>query len=163
MRSEAENFSSLYSSPKTPFSSSAGSLSGGSDLNIPVTYLDANLSHYTKIGSVSVASADNLSIDFVELTLDMIHDFPGDLDIILESPAETNSSLSHHVVKAHPINDDDQFFYPFTLGSVRYLDENSSGTWNIYIRDHYDHTQDTLPAATDSGTLYGYKLTIYGR
>ena len=108
------------------------------------------------MASLTISSSDNLKIDHVDLTIDLIQSYPGDLDIILESPSETNSTLTHHGI--HPIDYDPYFFAPFTFGSVRYLDENSEGTWNIYIRDYY-----VASSGEDGGQFDGFRLTVYGR
>jgi subtilisin family serine protease len=141
---------------KAPLALSSGSLAGGADLNITITY-DSNGS-YHKVGSLTVGEGENRILEFVEIGIDLLHGVPGDLDIILESPAETNATLSHHVVLNHPINSDNEFFAPFTFGSVGYLDENSTGIWNLYIRDFYDR-----PEIADDGLFDGWKLTFYGR
>lgn len=150
----AKNFTSLYPDGQKSRSVAIGSLL---DSNDPLGSGTVNNNAlFLKMASITVEDADSLIIDHVDLTIDLIQTFPGDLDIILESPSETNSTLSHHGF--HPIDSDRYFFAPFTFGSVRYLDENSSGTWNIYIRDYY-----TAPYGEDSGQLDGCKLTVYGR
>jgi kexin len=153
---KAASFTSLYATPQKNFSVTKGSLVAiENSLNIAT---ENNASLFKKVGSITVSDADSLILDHVDLTIDLVHAYPGDLDIILESPDETNATLTHH--GSHPIDADSDFFAPFTFGSVRYLDENSSGTWNIYIRDYYFNDSNEKP---DEGLYDGYQLTLYGR
>jgi len=100
----------------------------------------------------SINIDEDIKIEYAELTLELIHGNPRDLEIVLQSPDETNSTLSS---KSSAINQNKYIFDGFTFGSVRYLDESSKGTWKIFITDRYNfHT---------TGTLYGYRLKIYGR
>ncbi len=150
----AKDFTSLYDGGQRNMSIAKGSLL---DTAPPLAVAtENNASLFLKVASLTVDDADSLIIDHVDLTIDLTHEYPGDLDIILESPSETNSTLSHHGI--HPIDSDRYFFAPFTFGSVRYLDENSSGTWNIYIRDYYKAS-----SGPDGGLFDGCRLTVYGR
>ena len=150
----AKNFTSLYDNGQKSMSIAKGTLLDSNTLLGVATENNASL--FLKVASLTVTDAESLIIDHVDLTIDLVQTYPGDLDIILESPAETNSTLTHHGI--HPIDHDSSFFAPFTFGSVRYLDENSSGTWNIYIRDYYKAS-----TGTDGGQFDGCKLTVYGR
>ena len=150
----AQTFTSLYPDGQKSHSVAKGSLVDSNTLLGVATENNASL--FLKMASLTVSDAESLIADHVDLTIDLVQTYPGDLDIILESPAGTNSTLSHHGI--HPIDKDSYFFAPFTFGSVRYLDENSSGTWNIYIRDYYKAS-----SGEDSGQFDGCKLTVYGR
>lgn len=128
------------------------------DGNITKTYDSGSLSLDVPDGGIleqNITAADTMLLEHVELYLLLEHNATGDLNITLTSPAGTSSILSGP--SAYLPN---RFFYDysgnygFTLGSVRYLDENSSGTWRLDIRDEKTPT---------GGTLHRFKLILHGR
>lgn len=102
----------------------------------------------------SVQVGENIAVEFVEVMLELIHTDPSKLEIVLTSPSETNSTLSHSYYKYLL---ETETFNGFTFGSVRYLDENSNGTWKLTIKD-----KDWLNESS-YGTLSSFILKIYGR
>ncbi len=102
----------------------------------------------------SVPAGETMQLEFAELTVTNLLGQVEDLDIILQSPMETNSTLTHTNQVLNYYGYDD-IFAAFTFGSVRYLDENSSGTWRLYITDNKDNS---LGSTLDSVTL-----TLHGR
>lgn len=97
---------------------------------------------------------NDMVVEYVELELELAHDYPEDFKIVLTSPDETNSTLSSPTAYAILYPD---FFNGFTLGSVRHLDEHAKGIWRVSFFDSRDHSTG------DGGTLYRYKLILHGR
>jgi kexin len=106
------------------------------------------------IVEINVSTQDNMSVEFAELSVTNLLGQVEDLEIILQSPSETNSTLSHSNRILNYYGYDD-IFADFTFGSVRYLDENSSGTWRLYITD----TRSDAPGSQ----LDAITLTLHGR
>jgi len=134
------------------------------------TLLEDNLTRSYDSGNIAIAVSgtqsaeenitvtDPLTLEHVELWVQLAHDNPGDLEITLTSPAGTASRLSHPNIFLNSSSAYDGFFYDylshdgFTFGSVRYLDENAGGTWKLNIS-----------STASAGTLYHYKLILHGR
>ena len=112
---------------------------------------------WLKIGSIPDNSApgitettqvpDSIKIEHVEVIVDIDHSYRGDLEIILTSPAGTQSILS----EKHEDNGNDWNNWMFT--SVHHWDEDSFGEWTLSIEDQGNG---------DTGTLLDWELNIYG-
>ncbi len=90
---------------------------------------------------------DSIKIEHVEVIVDIDHSYRGDLEIILTSPAGTQSILS----EKHEDNGNDWNNWMFT--SVHHWDEDSFGEWTLSIEDQGNG---------DTGTLLDWELNIYG-
>ena len=76
------------------------------------------------------AASPILRVEHVEVTVNIVHDYRGDLEITLTSPAGTVSTLVASTTKDSGRNYDD-----WTFTSVRHWGESSAGTWKLSIRD----------------------------
>jgi len=90
---------------------------------------------------------DSIKIEHVEVIVDIDHSYRGDLEIILTSPAGTQSILS----EKHEDSGNDWNNWMFT--SVHHWDEDSFGEWTLSIEDQGNG---------DTGTLLDWELNIYG-
>jgi kexin len=143
-------------------------------------YLDANLTLTVPSGDLAVELPDTgrieqtimvsgtLIIEHLQLHLRLPHDYPGDLNITLVSPAGTASQLSHTNTVLNSLQPDYRgFFYDynahdgFTLGSVHFLNETAAGSWRLVIDDPVTHALNTT--RNDGGMLLGYTLILHGR
>ena len=106
---------------------------------------------------ITIPEGEKMTIEFAELTVKNLLGQIEDLQITLQSPAETNATLSNPnlILNTYESGLYADAFADFTFGSVRYLDENSSGTWRLYITD--------TRANTLGATLEGVTLTLHGR
>jgi len=94
-------------------------------------------------------SADTgLRVEHVEITVNIVHAYRGDLEIKLTSPSGTVSTLATPTVTDSG-NDYDQW----TFTSVRHWGETSLGTWTLSVRDAY---------AGDTGSFVSATLAIHG-
>lgn len=89
-----------------------------------------------------------LQIDRVEVSVDISHPYNTDLEVVLRSPAGTESLL----LPANPLGDASRDL-KFTFSSTRSWGENSLGNWTLTVRDR---------SSTDSGILNGWTLRLYG-
>lgn len=90
---------------------------------------------------------DDITIEAVELKMNVAHNYIGDLVISLVSPSGTNSIL------AKERNDSQNDYNNYILTTMRCWGESSSGTWTIKISDEDSGT---------TGTWENYTLTVYG-
>ncbi len=99
--------------------------------------------------SDTVTVASSLSIDFVEVDLNLSHNFIGDLVVTLTSPDGTESVLVNRPgnggASQNNIN--------FTLTTTRDWGEIGNGDWTLTVQDQDPGT---------SGTLNSWTLTLYG-
>lgn len=92
-------------------------------------------------------TGEELRVEHVILTIDIDHTHRGDLEIILVSPAGTQSILS----TTNNSSEDGFDTYPFL--SVRHWGEKSTGSWRLITIDRF---------GTDTGTLRSATLTLHG-
>ena len=90
---------------------------------------------------------ESIRVEHVEVIVDIDHSYRGDLEIILTSPAGTQSVLS----EKHEDSGNDWNNWMFT--SVHHWDEDSYGEWTLSIEDQGNG---------DSGTFLDWELNIYG-
>lgn len=95
--------------------------------------------------TVNVATA--MTVEAVELVLNVDHDFVGDLQIELISPGGTASLLA----KKRQDTQDDLVNYVFT--TFRCWGEDSAGDWTVKISDR---------AANSAGTWLDFSVRVYG-
>lgn len=102
-------------------------------------------------------SSPRLRVETVEVTVNIAHDFRGDLEIELVSPKGVRSRLVSASAFDDGYNPDTetsgQGFEPWTFSSVRHWGEGSTGTWKVVVKDK---------AARDTGTWKTATVRIYG-
>lgn len=105
--------------------------------------------------SQTLAVAQDLLIERVEVTVNIDHDYVGDLRLLLESPSGTQAWLLGRpgVNEALPYGSS-QSDIDFTFSSVLSLGESTRGTWRLTVYDEED---------TDAGTLNSWTLVFSGR
>ena len=92
--------------------------------------------------------SQELSIEWVGLTIDTNHPFSGDLEISLISPMGTKMSIvTPNDVKFAGYKNG------FRFGSVGFIDENSQGVWKVEITDRLKG---------DEGILKSIRLEVFG-
>lgn len=101
-----------------------------------------------EVGSMSstIALAQGVRIDHVEIDVSLLHDNIGQLEISLISPAGTRSVLFHN-----PGTSQDNVY--FTFSTTRDWGESSGGNWTLTVAD-------TQTGA--SGTLVSWAVRAYG-
>ncbi|MCK6434024.1 MAG: S8 family serine peptidase [Burkholderiaceae bacterium] len=101
-----------------------------------------------------VRISEDISVERAEVTLDLRHDYIGDLEVLLVSPQGTRSWL----VSRPGQNERSPYGLPqkdirFTFSTVLNLGESSVGDWSLQIFDR---------EAEDVGTLQAWTLTLTG-
>ena len=94
-----------------------------------------------------VQITDEISLESIDVIVDIDHSSRGDLDIVLESPNGTESWL------AEEHNDAGNDYSNWMFNTVHHWDESSLGTWKLKIRDTTSGT---------SGTLNSWQMIIHG-
>jgi proprotein convertase subtilisin/kexin type 2 len=110
-----------------------------------------------EIGStLSLQGCAISAIEYITVSVDVTHDYSGDLVIDLISPNGSKSNLAtpRKCQDASRAADHCGSLQNWQFGSVRHLDENASGNWHVFIRD---------TVAGKVGTLSGWTITVYGR
>ena len=105
--------------------------------------------------AVTVAAANNLIIEYVELDVNLVHGDPGELSIVLTAPSGTQSVLAEvHRCTTFTNTCPTTNYSPWTFGSSRHLGEASQGSWRLKVVDQQ---------ANNEGSLISWTLRIYGR
>ena len=94
-----------------------------------------------------VQITDDISLESIDVVVDIDHSNRGDLDIVLESPNGTQSWL------AEEHNDGGSDYSNWMFNTVHHWDESSLGTWKLKIRDTTSGT---------AGTLNSWQMIIHG-
>jgi subtilisin family serine protease len=94
-----------------------------------------------------VEISENFSIEHVEVVVDITHPSISDLKVTITSPSGTESTLMYGDQNLTGV------FSNWSLNSLRFLDENSSGVWTFKVED---------VATGDEGVLKSWKLNIWG-
>jgi len=104
--------------------------------------------------STQLTLAQGVSIDHVEVIVDITHTWIGDLELVLTSPTGTQSVLASRpgATTSDPLglSDDD---LRFSFSSAQFWGESSAGTWTLTVRDR---------ATFDTGVLQNWTLRVYG-
>jgi len=101
--------------------------------------------------SFDINIAENMTIEWVEATIDNDSPYASDYEITLVSPSNTKSILMTMDTKVDAKNN--WLNGGFRLSSAGFASESSAGTWKLEISDKL---------RPDSGTLKSIKLKIYG-
>lgn len=96
------------------------------------------------------------AIEHVAITVQVDHEYAGDLAIDLFSPTGTVSNLAtpRRCETNDRANNTCGSFLNWQFGSVRHLDERASGNWNLAVKD---------TVTGKSGKLLGWTITVRGR
>tara|TARA_B100001093_G_scaffold68951_1_gene59211 strand:+ start:8184 stop:11630 length:3447 start_codon:yes stop_codon:yes gene_type:complete len=112
-------------------------------MNVDVDIPDDSSAGITETTAVLEA----ISVESVDVIVDIPHTYRGDLRIILTSPSGTESVLS----EKH--EDGGNNFNNWRFSTVHNWDEDSRGNWSLYIEDQGNN---------DVGTLDSWELIIHG-
>ncbi len=113
-------------------------------VSVGATIPDNNTTGVTR----TFTTSSNITVETVELILNVNMTYVGDLRITLRSPRGTESILAE--ARADPTDN----YVSYTFLTRRCWDESSAGTWTINISDR---------AAGDVATWTNYALRIWGR
>jgi len=103
----------------------------------------------------TVSIANDLEIERVEVTVDLPHDYIGDLRLKLTSPAGTESwLLSNPGGGGFSPFGNDVTYIDFTFTTVLSMGESARGLWTLTVTDTY---------ASDIGSLNAWTLRTIGR
>ncbi|MDJ0596148.1 MAG: S8 family serine peptidase [Pleurocapsa sp. MO_226.B13] len=104
--------------------------------------------------SSSIMVDSGLDIDYVELKLDIDHNFLGDLEVTLTSPDGTVSKLVNRpgVGESSDVGNN-QDNINFVFGSTQHWGETGEGEWIVTVKDL---------KTGDLGQLNNYTLSFYG-
>ena len=95
----------------------------------------------------NITITDDLTIESVDVTVDISHDYRGELEIVLVSPTGKESWL------AEERSDSGDDYDNWTFNTVHHWDESSLGEWQLRIRDG---------DSGNNGTLNHWSLVIHG-
>ncbi|HYG73819.1 MAG TPA: S8 family serine peptidase [Planctomycetota bacterium] len=126
----------------TLVSALATPLTGFEAVTTPIP--DNNLTGISR--TVNVSGPTDFKTETVELTVDIQHQYRGDLHIQLRSPSGTISDIGRR-------SGDGSTNLNFTFTSVACWGENPNGTWTLTVSDE---------ASSDTGTLLSWSLKING-
>lgn len=101
-----------------------------------------------------VTLEESLTIDHIEVEVNLTHERLGDLELILISPSGTESILMARPGQTddNP-NGSDRANLQFTFGSTQFWGEDAAGTWTLKVRDR---------ATGKEGVLEDWSLRAYG-
>jgi subtilisin family serine protease len=91
---------------------------------------------------IGIDVGDDIKIEHIGVILDIEHDAPNELEINLISPAGTQSQLlfANNNLEYYP----EYFVDGGRLGASGFMDENSSGTWQVNINDQVSGNEGRL-------------------
>ncbi|HYF37654.1 MAG TPA: S8 family serine peptidase [Prosthecobacter sp.] len=93
-------------------------------------------------------AAAPMRVEQVAIRLNIIHDYRGDLEITLRSPAGVVSTLA-----TKEIRDSGFDYYDWTFSSMRHWGESAQGIWQVTLKD-------LTPG--DAGYITSAKVTLHG-
>lgn len=110
--------------------------------------------------TIAVSGSNIANVEWVDVEFTSNHNYAGDLEIILTSPAGTVSRLSEtHLCQGHQCTPSlaSDGVWTWHFGSGRHLDEPADGNWTLRVVDRA--TGDTYPG---TGNWISWRLTIRG-
>jgi subtilisin-like proprotein convertase family protein len=117
-------------------------------LNSKPVYLNQIIPDNDTTGlTTTLTVSQSMSLEHVEVVVDISHPYRGDLEIVLISPAGTQSFL------AEPRRDFGNNYDSWRFMTVRNWGESSQGTWTLEVKDK---------AALDAGQLHSWQLILHG-
>ena len=115
-----------------------------------VETVDADITDGGSISDTIIMSGDQMSIDHVEVNVQLTHEFIGDLLIEITSPSGTTSTLLNRAL-------DGQYegagTLDFAFDSVQFWGETSNGDWTLTVTD---------TETGDVGTLDSWSINLLG-
>jgi subtilisin-like proprotein convertase family protein len=99
--------------------------------------------------SSTVTLADDITVEWVDVWLTADHTKWTQLEVVLTSPAGTESVLATAERTSAP----SAGYANWRFGSARHLGESSQGAWTLTVRDLYSGT---------SGTFSSWRVKVYG-
>ncbi len=118
--------------------------------NVPIPEVDGTIPENYVGYSSKIPIAENVQVEFVEVYFTATHNRWGDLDIILTSPAKTQSILAEqHYSSSLGRSQYDNWRF----GSFRHFGETSRGDWILRVRDRKTGI---------TGTFDEWSIKIYG-
>ena len=120
------------------------SLSASRSFNMPITDMQTK--------SFGIDIADDIKVEWVEVTIDNDSSYASDYRVELISPSDTRTTLITET-RESPSYYGNWMDGGFRLSSAAFLGESSTGTWRIEMTDKLLY---------DSGTLKNIKIKIYG-
>ncbi len=100
----------------------------------------------------SILVEDDILVDYVEVWFIADHPYWGDLEVILTSPAGTESMLAPGNTSVDETGPGTGY-YNWRFGTVRHLREGARGEWQLSVRD---------AAVGDIGIFNSWRLKVYG-
>ena len=91
------------------------------------------------------------TVEYVTVDLAFNHGYTGDLEVVLQSPAGTNSTLTSPHLCAN--GRCASLTNGWKFGSVRHLGEAAAGDWSVQVRDLQGN---------NSGSLRSWRITLHG-
>jgi kexin len=123
----------------TPFSA-------GESPEVPIPDNDAaGVSH-----TITITGSGIAQIEYVEVPFTSNHEYSGDLEVTLTSPAGTASRLAEQHFCSGPCT----LYNGWVFGSARHLGEAADGNWTLTVKDR---------APSFTGTFQSWQLKFYGR
>ncbi|MEO1209688.1 MAG: S8 family serine peptidase [Cyanobacteria bacterium J06638_20] len=100
--------------------------------------------------SSQITLTDGLTLEHVEIQVDLDHTWLGDLELVLVSPSGTESVLMSGVSNTVSFWQND---LQFTFSSTQFWGEEAAGEWTLRVSDR---------ALRDEGVLNNWSLRVYG-
>jgi proprotein convertase subtilisin/kexin type 2 len=107
-------------------------------------------------GVLKLSDCTISSIEYLNVNVQIDHEYSGDLQIDLLAPSGSVSNLATPRLCGSTDRSKNQCgtLTDWSFGSVRHLDERASGDWRLSVQDR---------VTGKSGRLRGWSLTVYGR
>ncbi|KAJ1723468.1 pheromone processing endoprotease [Coemansia erecta] len=104
-----------------------------------------------EVTRAQVEAAKMVAVEHVTVAVDMAHQFRGNVEIWLESPAGARSQLA----TTRPRDASGEGLKGWRFMSVKHWDEDPVGTWTLHVRNALK--------AKYAGRLLGWQLTVFGQ
>jgi subtilisin-like proprotein convertase family protein len=111
------------------------------------------LENESKEFNLTLSSENNLSIEWVELTVDLDSYDASDYRIELTSPAGTEIMMIEEGSSTYSIGYGDWMNGGFRFGTPAFVSEKSAGIWKVRV---------SKMGSGDDDTLHSLKLKVYG-
>ena len=121
------------------------------NLNQPIDDGNADAFGAPTVGTINVTGGDIDSLEFVDVVFTSDHTYSGDLEIVLTSPAGTESLLQLRHGCVNPCGPG--FAGGWRFGSLRHFGEDPTGEWTLSVRDGFE---------TDTGVFQSWQLVLRG-
>ncbi|MEM9539517.1 MAG: S8 family serine peptidase [Cyanobacteria bacterium P01_E01_bin.42] len=122
---------------------------------------DYNASNPQSLKStVTVTPAEEMKVEWVEVTFNGEHSYLGDLKLVLTSPDGSKSVLSqqHLSEEANKVYNIDQDVFNWTFTSAHHWGESVGGEWTLEVMDEFDGNTMTAHWTDWKINVYGTKV-----